>query len=167
MFISRDPIGLMGGSNVFQYAPSPVHWIDPFGLSGTGSYSTWQIHSPGYNDVVQKGLHFYAPGNIELSVRPNHLGGITFTNAIPNEKGSPKVIKAIAEAKVHYCKDERFRKDILNKAREGVSSVLAHKNDTNDVSLKNLANGRSRELLEIQRSVQRYENQLITCRNKK
>lgn len=33
MFISRDPIGLLGGSNVFQYAPNPVMWIDPWGLS--------------------------------------------------------------------------------------------------------------------------------------
>ena len=32
MFISRDPIGLLGGSNVFQYAPNPVMWIDPWGL---------------------------------------------------------------------------------------------------------------------------------------
>ena len=32
MFTSRDPIGLLGGSNVFQYAPNPTGWIDPFGL---------------------------------------------------------------------------------------------------------------------------------------
>ncbi|MGP5273620.1 RHS repeat-associated core domain-containing protein [Psychrobacter faecalis] len=34
MFTSRDPIGLLGGTNVFQYAPNPTGWIDPFGLSG-------------------------------------------------------------------------------------------------------------------------------------
>ena len=33
MFISRDPIGLLGGVNVFAYAPNPIHWIDPWGLS--------------------------------------------------------------------------------------------------------------------------------------
>ena len=33
MFIARDPIGLLGGNNVFQYAPNPVMWIDPWGLS--------------------------------------------------------------------------------------------------------------------------------------
>src|SRR5690606_28785431 len=33
MFTSRDPIGLMGGSNVFAYAPNPTGWIDPLGLS--------------------------------------------------------------------------------------------------------------------------------------
>jgi RHS repeat-associated protein len=34
-FISQDPIGLPGGSNTYQYAPNPVTWIDPSGLSGT------------------------------------------------------------------------------------------------------------------------------------
>ena len=32
MFISRDPIGLLGGNNVFQYALNPIGWIDPLGL---------------------------------------------------------------------------------------------------------------------------------------
>ena len=32
MFVSRDPIGLMGGDNTFQYAPNPIEWIDPMGL---------------------------------------------------------------------------------------------------------------------------------------
>lgn len=35
MFISRDPIGLLGGNNVFQYAPNPIHWVDVLGLSKT------------------------------------------------------------------------------------------------------------------------------------
>ena len=43
MFISRDPIELMGGLNVFAYAPNPVMWIDPFGLAKlfeTGTYGS-------------------------------------------------------------------------------------------------------------------------------
>ena len=35
MFISRDPIELLGGFNVFAYAPNPVMWIDPWGLKHT------------------------------------------------------------------------------------------------------------------------------------
>ena len=37
MFISRDPIGLQGGDNVFAYAPNPTGWIDPLGLSCTSN----------------------------------------------------------------------------------------------------------------------------------
>ena len=33
MFTTRDPIGLMGGDNVFQYAPNPTGWVDPLGLA--------------------------------------------------------------------------------------------------------------------------------------
>ncbi|MDQ0038689.1 RHS repeat-associated protein [Variovorax boronicumulans] len=32
-FVSKDPIRLRGGINVFQYASNPVKWIDPTGLS--------------------------------------------------------------------------------------------------------------------------------------
>ncbi|MGN8064934.1 RHS repeat-associated core domain-containing protein, partial [Ralstonia sp. 22111] len=33
-FISKDPIGLAGGINGYQYAPNPMGWVDPLGLSG-------------------------------------------------------------------------------------------------------------------------------------
>ncbi|WP_412022580.1 RHS repeat-associated core domain-containing protein [Burkholderia cepacia] len=45
-FISKDPIGLAGGINVYQYAPNPLSWIDPLGLlklgydKGSRSWST-------------------------------------------------------------------------------------------------------------------------------
>ncbi|WP_311767373.1 RHS repeat-associated core domain-containing protein, partial [Burkholderia contaminans] len=31
-FVSKDPIGLAGGLNVWQYASNPTGWIDPLGL---------------------------------------------------------------------------------------------------------------------------------------
>jgi RHS repeat-associated protein len=32
-FVSQDPIGLYGGTNLQQYAPNPTQWIDPWGLA--------------------------------------------------------------------------------------------------------------------------------------
>jgi RHS repeat-associated protein len=32
-FINQDPIGLSGGNNLYRYAPNPVNWIDPLGLT--------------------------------------------------------------------------------------------------------------------------------------
>ncbi|MFK3774262.1 RHS repeat-associated core domain-containing protein [Pseudomonas sp. NPDC089406] len=32
-FVSQDPVGLLGGLNLYQYAPSPLLWIDPLGLA--------------------------------------------------------------------------------------------------------------------------------------
>ena len=31
-FVSQDPIGLRGGTNLFEYAPNPIIWVDPLGL---------------------------------------------------------------------------------------------------------------------------------------
>jgi RHS repeat-associated protein len=38
-FISQDPIGLLGGVNGYQYAPNPVGWVDPFGLTCKEGYA--------------------------------------------------------------------------------------------------------------------------------
>ncbi|WP_339533391.1 RHS repeat-associated core domain-containing protein, partial [Pseudomonas mucidolens] len=32
-FIGKDPIGFAGGLNVYAYAPNPVDWVDPLGLT--------------------------------------------------------------------------------------------------------------------------------------
>lgn len=32
-FISQDPIGLAGGLNLYQHAPTSLNWIDPLGLT--------------------------------------------------------------------------------------------------------------------------------------
>ncbi|MBF7994835.1 RHS domain-containing protein [Rahnella sp. SAP-29] len=32
-FTQQDPIGLLGGLNLYQYAPNALGWVDPWGLS--------------------------------------------------------------------------------------------------------------------------------------
>ena len=39
-FVSKDPIGLLGGINTHAYAPNPVQWADPLGLSARKSKTT-------------------------------------------------------------------------------------------------------------------------------
>lgn len=36
-FLSKDPIGLAGGLNLYLYAPNPVGWVDPLGLSSANA----------------------------------------------------------------------------------------------------------------------------------
>lgn len=33
MFVSEDPIKLLGGDNTYQHAPDPIEWVDPYGFS--------------------------------------------------------------------------------------------------------------------------------------
>ncbi|GKT02451.1 DUF6531 domain-containing protein [Acidovorax sp. SUPP3434] len=37
-FTSQDPIGLSGGTNLFQYAPNALIWLDPWGLAKSGRW---------------------------------------------------------------------------------------------------------------------------------
>ncbi|WP_241020165.1 RHS repeat-associated core domain-containing protein [Burkholderia sp. Ac-20345] len=48
-FVSKDPIGLAGGINVYQYGQNPVGWTDPLGLmpwkwneNGMGHHMVWR-----------------------------------------------------------------------------------------------------------------------------
>lgn len=48
-FIVQDPIGLNGGWNLYQYAPNPLGWIDPWGLTGK------PLNSPDMSKWLDKG----------------------------------------------------------------------------------------------------------------
>ena len=52
-FINQDPIGLFGGHNLYQYAPNPTGWVDPWGLAGRaliGNDATGRpLSSPNYS----------------------------------------------------------------------------------------------------------------------
>ncbi|GAA6171761.1 RHS repeat-associated core domain-containing protein [Colwellia sp. KU-HH00111] len=48
-FINQDPIGLVGGINPYQYAPNPINWVDPFGLScKENSWNSFQKKTKGH-----------------------------------------------------------------------------------------------------------------------
>ncbi|OQR34104.1 type IV secretion protein Rhs [Pseudomonas sp. Bc-h] len=38
-FTTPDPIGLLGGLNLYQYAPNPIGWVDPWGWACTKAFS--------------------------------------------------------------------------------------------------------------------------------
>jgi RHS repeat-associated protein len=48
-FISPDPIGLAGGTNLGSYSPNPISWIDPWGWTGT------YIFTDGSTSYIGKG----------------------------------------------------------------------------------------------------------------
>ncbi|WP_081059624.1 RHS repeat-associated core domain-containing protein [Burkholderia stagnalis] len=63
-FVSKDPIGLDGGINVYQYAENPTGWIDPLGLArkcpscpGKNDRQCDEVHND-YNQAMNSALDF-------------------------------------------------------------------------------------------------------------
>nr|WP_170995494.1 RHS repeat-associated core domain-containing protein [Escherichia coli] len=51
-FTHPDPIGLRGGLNLYRYAPNPLSWIDPLGLTVTFTDSRGlTLDVSGYTDL--------------------------------------------------------------------------------------------------------------------
>ncbi|MBT1727500.1 RHS element core protein [Enterobacter quasimori] len=66
-YITQDPIGLMGGWNLYKYPLNPVTNIDPLGLQGIGSFGK------GYADycgAINSAVTHLSPGDAE-NVRHN------------------------------------------------------------------------------------------------
>lgn len=67
-FFSQDPIGLLGGINIYHYAPNPVEWTDPLGLFGANALAKYK-HNP---DGTLR--------SATAKIRPEDLGTGTATN---------------------------------------------------------------------------------------
>ena len=95
MFTTRDPIGLMGGMNVFQYAPNPIGWIDPFGLR---CKETANQHFNSRNEALRA---IKRDAGIPMSQRP-----IKVTNNVPlTTKSGAQIMrdgKPVMTREYHY-----------------------------------------------------------------
>ncbi len=76
-FISPDPTGLMGGTNLYHYARNPISWIDPFGLSPCSTKSTpesfegWVARSRGKADVYLRSAEGQEPNCVRIAKDPS------------------------------------------------------------------------------------------------
>ncbi len=70
-FITPDPIGLAGGLNLYAYAPNPLSWIDPWGLSGRKVYKDAPYHGATDNNVKSRApLNGQAALDNSVQVKP-------------------------------------------------------------------------------------------------
>jgi len=60
-FTTQDPIGLLGGTNSYQYAPNPVQWIDPMGLTAQKEDPSRQMEAIARPRTQQSQLALPAP----------------------------------------------------------------------------------------------------------
>ena len=88
MFVQRDPIGLLGGDNVFAYAPNPIMWIDVLGLSrclpkGFKSYGQFKQ----FGQATQAGLKKAGFANASMYMQGSSHSGRSFETGRPFDEG--------------------------------------------------------------------------------
>ncbi len=75
-FTTQDPIGLRGGLNLYQYAPNPLMWVDPLGLSGESVFIHYTDKS-GFESIMETGvLEANAKGKVyitDILMSPNDV----------------------------------------------------------------------------------------------
>ncbi|WP_157940351.1 RHS repeat domain-containing protein [Escherichia albertii] len=105
-FIQPDPIGLLGGINLYQYAPNPLGWIDPLGLRKcsssrkpvkTKSKSTGRTRPRNKNEEFALDHVMKHPENGMVIIKADQIGDPHFKG-----KGWSKVEQKINGVIVHY-----------------------------------------------------------------
>jgi RHS repeat-associated protein len=101
-FVSQDPIGLKGGSNLYRYAPNPSGWIDPVGLEGAEwinpesiNFSQRTVSPNNYADLMASGKWDWERQGTALRVMDVDGQLVTYDNRrldAAREFGSDKVL---------------------------------------------------------------------------
>ncbi|HDK8956537.1 TPA: RHS domain-containing protein [Acinetobacter baumannii] len=102
-FISKDPIELLGGSNIYVYAPSPVGWVDPLGLERIKSPKTIRYSQNGYSPCFGDGDRLAADPSYAAKVEPIRL--VRFKDLPQNVLA--KLLEQCAKSNMVYSLDNR------------------------------------------------------------
>ncbi|WP_222102481.1 RHS repeat-associated core domain-containing protein [Gilliamella apicola] len=70
-FTQPDPIGLLGGINLYQYAPNGLTWIDPWGLACANDGKGKKHGGEGHNKIIDKIIKDVRKEGAE-EIRKNH-----------------------------------------------------------------------------------------------
>jgi RHS repeat-associated protein len=136
-FVSEDQLGHAAGDNTYAFDPNVQQWIDPLGL-------TCRIQGI-HEDTVVKGVHIDASNGVELGVRPNHTGGVTFVPIFSGE--SPSALKAAIREAQEDLTNPKFVQQLRKTADRATSFLGSHEST--------LARGRSGETRQLSHALGR------------
>ncbi|WP_246797609.1 RHS repeat-associated core domain-containing protein [Burkholderia perseverans] len=113
-FVSKDPIGLAGDINVYQYVPAPTEWIDPLGLA--------RIPASVKQKVAQENKDFFGTETCECCG----------TDVVPGQKSQRGVIPPANERQFDHVEpdslgganNEKNTQLLCRKCNRGFSNKL-------------------------------------------
>ncbi|WP_416309225.1 RHS repeat-associated core domain-containing protein [Pseudomonas sp. DCB_BI] len=89
-FTTQDPIGLVGGLNLYQYAPNPLGWIDPLGLTCAPTKASSL-------PVTRPGTKMWSAAVEKLRAATGHatnsVGGNVHNIRVPNQRDAKRLIE--------------------------------------------------------------------------
>ncbi|MDC5098199.1 RHS domain-containing protein [Acinetobacter baumannii] len=126
-FISKDPIGLLGGSNIYVYAPSPVGWVDPLGLERIKSPKTIRYSQNGYRPCFGdggnvNGLAHRLAADPSYAVKVEPIRLVRFKDLPQNVQA--KLLEQGAKSNMVYSLDNR-RLAAAKQSKTGVNTRWA------------------------------------------
>jgi RHS repeat-associated protein len=122
-FTQPDPIGLLGGLNLYQYAPNSTGWIDPGGLASCGASPNKKPAQVTINQaagkswekvVTQSARNKYGAKNVheQVYIRPLDASGkpvnyrVIVDNAITQPKAPIRLVDAKASTTAGHTKNQ-------------------------------------------------------------
>jgi RHS repeat-associated protein len=82
-FTTEDPIGLLGGVNLYQYALNPIAWVDPWGWA-----ADFQDHHVIPREYFRKNHPFLAKAGAQVNALENRIPLPTTPGGNPNNPNS-------------------------------------------------------------------------------
>lgn len=138
-FTQPDPLGLLGGTNLYRYAPNPLTWIDPLGLSAIEGVTTF-YHAGDIQGAIdpskgRPGLDFNPAGKGGFYVTTDKAQAVEWANArnhptitqfdIPNAELAKLDVKVFDSANGEWAEYvTKGRKGELEHGHDGVRGPM-------------------------------------------
>jgi RHS repeat-associated protein len=112
-YLSQDPIGLLGGFNLYAYGKNPINWVDPFGLART-QVPAWVRRLPAGMDrntardtTMRDAMQAAGRSGSTIQMVPDHLLSQSVADVAKAAGDSPEAATAMKLLK--QDKDEKSK----------------------------------------------------------